>query len=98
MIKDHRSQISMVALFLYLCIGSLAALPMGNIVGVLGLETYEIELEKDNLLEHGESDEEIMIKIYGAINDSLLSSESQATYPYFQDFLLAPVSPPPKYA
>jgi hypothetical protein len=97
MIKYHRSQISMVALFLCFCMGSLIALPMGNIVGALGLEIYGIELEKDNLFEHGESDEEKMIKIYGAIKDGLLSTQSRSTYLDFLDFLLPPVSPPPKH-
>lgn len=98
MIKYHRSKISMVGLFLCFCMGSLIALPMGNIVGVLGLEVYGIELEKDNLFENGETDEEIMIKIYGAIKDCLLSSQLRSTNLDFLDFLLAPVSPPPKHA
>ena len=98
MIKYHCSQISMIPLILCLCIGGLIGLPMGNIVGVLGLEIYGIELEKDNLYEHGESDEELMIKIYGDIKDCSLSTQLRSTYLDFQDFLLAPVSPPPKHA
>jgi hypothetical protein len=98
MIKYHRSQISMVALFVCLCMGGLVGLSMCNIVGVLGLEIYGIEPKNDNLFEHGESDEEIMTKIYGAIRDCLLSSQSRSTNLDFQDFLLAPASPPPKHA
>lgn len=78
--------------------GSLVALPMGHILGVSSLEMIGIELENENLFEHGESDEELMIKIYGAISDCLLSSQLRSTNLDFQDFLLAPVSPPPKHA
>ena len=97
MVKHHRSLISLVALILCLCMGSLVALPMGNIVSVLGLEIYGIEHENENLLENGESDEEFIIKIYGVINDDLLSFNSRSKNLDFQDFLLAPVSPPPKH-
>jgi len=98
MVKHYRSQISMVALILCLCMGSLVALPMGNIVGVLGLEIYGIEIENDNLFEHAESDEEFIIKIYGATSDGLLYLKSRSTNLVFQDYLLTPVSPPPNHS
>lgn len=97
MIKHHRSQITMVALFLCLFMGSLVALPMGGVKGVLVPDIYGMELENDNLFEHGESDEKITYKIYGAIGDRLLSSPSRSTNLDLPDFLLTPVSPPPKH-
>jgi len=64
-------------------------------VGVSGLEIIGLELENENLFEQAESDEEFIIKIYGAMSDDLLSSKSRSINLDFQDFLLAPVSPPP---
>jgi hypothetical protein len=98
MIKHYRSQISMVALTLCLCMGSLVALPMGNIVGISRLEMVSIELEYDNLFEYVESDEEFIIRIYGAASDDLLPSKSRSTILIFQDYILIPTSPPPKHA
>lgn len=94
--KHHRFQISMVVLFL--CIGSLVALPVGNAITVLGLEISGIELENNNLFEHSESDEEVLIKIYWAAGDRLSSTQSQSTHLNVQDILLATVSPPPRHA
>ena len=88
----------MVALILCLCMGSLVALPIGNLVGISGLEIYGIELENNNLFEHVETDEEFINKIYGVVRDCLLISQSRSTNLDFLDFLLAPVSPPPKHA
>jgi hypothetical protein len=76
--------------------GSLVALPIGNLVGISGLEIFEIE--NDNRFEHAESDEEFIIKIYRATSDGLLPSKSRSINLVFQDYLLAPVSPPPKHA
>lgn len=98
MIKYHHLQFSMVALFLCLCIGSLVALPIGDAIMVLGPEISGIELENNNLFEHGDSDEEVLIKIDWAIGDRISSTQSQSTHPDVQDFLLATVSPPPRHA
>ena len=48
MIKHYLSQVSIVTLLICLCMGSLVALPMDNLVGISGLELFEIEIEKDN--------------------------------------------------
>jgi hypothetical protein len=98
MIKHYRSQISIVTLFICLCMGSLVGLPMGDILGVSSLEMIRIELENDNPYEHSESDDEHTIKIYRATSDEVLASKSRSTNFVFQDYLLAPVSPPPKHA
>ena len=99
MISHYRSQISMVNLFICLCVGSLVALPMGNIIGVTGLEIVRIDIESDNLFEYAEeADEEFDINIYGALSDDLLSSKSRSMNLDFQNYLLTPVSPPPKHA
>lgn len=79
--------------------GSLVALPMGNIFGVAGLEIVGIDFENDNLFEYAEEfDEEFDINIYGALSDDLLPSKSRSMNLDFQDYLLTPVSPPPKHA
>jgi len=88
----------MVTLFICLCMGSLVALPMGDILDVSSLEMIGIELENDNPYEHAESDNELIIKIYGSTSDEVLASKSRSTNLVFQDRLLAPVSPPPKHA
>jgi len=98
MIMHHRSQISMVFLILCLCMGSLAALPIGNDGAMSGLEILGIELENGNMFEHADSEEEFIIKIYGASSDDLLASKSRSTNLVFQDHLLVPASPPPKHA
>ena len=79
--------------------GSLVALPMVNIFGVSGLEIVGIDFQNDNLFEYAEeADEEFDINIYGAVSDDLLSSKSRSMNLDFQDYLLTPVSPPPKHA
>ena len=96
--RYYRSQISLITLVLCFCIGSLATLPMGNFVGGSGLEIFEFDIENDNLFEQGESHEDFIIKVYRATNDIFLPSKSGSINLDFQDFLLAPVSPPPKHA
>ena len=98
MIKHRYSQIPVFVLILSLCIGSLVALPMANMVGSLNLGILEVELENDNIFDHAESEEEFTIKMNGAANDHVLSSKSQRTHLAFQDYLLASISPPPKRA
>jgi len=89
----------MIALILCLCMGSLVALPMGHISGVSDLEIVGIDFENDNLFEYAEeADGEFVINFYGALSDDFVSSKFRSMYLDFQDYLLAPVLPPPKLA
>ena len=87
----------MVVLILCLCMGSLAALPIGNVGAVSGLEIFGIELENSNMFDHADTEEELIIKIDGASSDDLLASISLSAHLVFQDHLLVPASPPPKH-
>ncbi len=99
MIKHYRSQIPLANLLVCLCMASLAALPMGNIIGISGLEMVGIELEYDNPFEHSEEiDEEFVIIIDRTLSADLRSSKSQSTTLGYHNPLLAPASPPPKHA
>lgn len=98
MIRHYLSQVSLVTLLICLCMGSLVALPVDNLAGVLGLEFFGIEIENENRFEHAESDEGGFAGIYGGTSDGLAPSKSRSTNLVFQDHLLAPVSPPPKHA
>ena len=98
MIRHYLSQVSLVTLLICLCTGSLVALPVDNLAGVLGLEFFGIEIENENRFEHAESDEGGLAAIFGGTSDGLAPSKSRSTNLVFQDHLLAPVSPPPKHA
>jgi hypothetical protein len=56
-----------------------------------------LELENDNPYEQSESDDELIVKIFGATSDDELASNLRLTNLVFQEYLLAPVSPPPKH-
>jgi hypothetical protein len=87
----------MIALILCLCMGSLVALPMGHISCVSGLEIVGIDIENDSLFEYAEeADGEFVKNFYGALRDDFASSKFRSMCLDFQDYLLAPVLPPPK--
>ena len=97
MIKHHRSQTFLSTLILCICMGSLVALSVVNVVGASSLEIYEFELENGNLLEHDESDEDFFIHTCGDMMDDLLSSKSRSKNLDLQNYFFSPVSPPPNH-
>ncbi len=93
--KHHGPPIMLIILLFSFCMGNLVPLPFGYLASIKGLETVGIDLETENLFENTESDEEYISRIDAAASGDLFSSELRSTHLNSQNFLLAPVSPPP---
>jgi len=97
MIKGNHSQFVITTLILCLCMGSLVALPLGNITGFSGLDVNGIGHEKDNLAEQAEFEDEFMMKPAGVISILFWYLILRPMTPDFHTFYLTLVSPPPKH-
>jgi len=99
MSKQRSSRISLVTLVLCLCLGSVAILPMLNVVGLSVPEISGVDLGNYNLLDQVEFDEEFLIGTnIGITITGLFFSKSRPMNLDFRAACLSPVSPPPKHS
>ncbi len=99
MINRRSSRLSLVALILCLCLGSLVILPMLNAAGLSVPEISGVDVGNYNLHDQVEFDDEFFII---TINDTTITdlflSKPRPMNLEFQTAYLPPVSPPPKYS
>ena len=97
MVKKRSSQISLTTLILCLCLGSLAILPVINVVGTPALEIFE-ELTANNSLDQADLDDEFAIAtIAGATFSGLIFLKNRTMKLNFLSIRLSPDFPPPKH-
>jgi len=98
MAKQRSSQISLTTLILCLCLGSLAILPVINVVGTPALEIFGAVTES-NPLDQAELDDEFaIVAIAGMTFSGLIFLKTRTTNLDFLAIRLLPDSPPPKHA
>jgi hypothetical protein len=98
MINYRRSPIFMLAVVLCIFTSFLSPSLTGSHAGIVELGVIHSDLENDNLTDGIDFEDDVIVMMHTAINQSFLALKLHSTSPVFQQSCLALASPPPKTA